>query len=114
VVPAILPAHEVSLEAASFLRKRGEDRDVGETEILMEEGNIVLPRDCLGGARQRFSIDMKFLLGFNIPHVQINILLLLSAFSSPGASDLAPYSCHPIPCTVKQSHYTPYISPYTC
>jgi hypothetical protein len=38
-----LPAHEVSPAAASFLRKRGEDRDVdaSETEILMEEGNIV-------------------------------------------------------------------------
>jgi hypothetical protein len=87
VVPATPPAHEVSLEAASFLRKRGEDRDVGETEILMEKGNIVLPRDCLGSARQRFSIDIKFLLGFNIPvpHVQITLLLLLSAFSCPGA-----------------------------
>jgi hypothetical protein len=52
VVPATIPAHQVSLAAASFLRKGGEDRDVGETEILMKAGNIFLHSDGLSGARR--------------------------------------------------------------
>jgi hypothetical protein len=44
VVPATLPA-QVSLAAASFLRKRGEDRDVGDTEILIKQGNVALHSD---------------------------------------------------------------------
>ena len=52
-------------------------------------------------ARQRSSIDIQFLRSANKSlshvHVHLLLLLLLSALSWPGASDPAPYSCHPYP-----------------
>ena len=43
-----LPPRPRSISGSGiFLRKRGEDRDVGETEILMNEGNIILHSDGL-------------------------------------------------------------------
>ena len=50
-------------------------------------------------ARQRSSIDIQFLRSANksLSHVHLLLLLLLSALSWPGASDPAPYSCHPYP-----------------
>ena len=43
---------EVPLAAARHIRERSEGRVVGEPEELMEEGNIVLLRHCLRGARR--------------------------------------------------------------
>ena len=43
---------EVPLAAARHIRERSEGRVVGEPEELMEEGNIVLLRDWLSGARR--------------------------------------------------------------
>ncbi len=43
---------EVPLAAAWHIRKRSEGKVVGEPEELMEEGNIVLLRDWLSGARR--------------------------------------------------------------
>ena len=58
------------------------------------------PRTCKS-ARQRSSIDIQFLRSANKSlshvHVHLLLLLLLSALSWPGASDPAPYSCHPYP-----------------
>jgi hypothetical protein len=58
------------------------------------------PRTCKS-ARQRSSIDIQFLRSANESlshvHVHLLLLLLLSALSWPGASDPAPYSCHPYP-----------------
>ena len=48
MVPGTLPTNEVLLH----IRKRSEGRVVGEPEELMEEGNVVLRRDCLGGVRR--------------------------------------------------------------
>ena len=49
-------------------------------------------------ARQRSSIDIQFLRSANksLSHVHVHLLLFL-LLSWPGASDPAPYSCHPYP-----------------
>jgi len=70
-------------------------------------------------AQQPSSIDIQVLLGVNVSlsHVHISILLLLflSAFSWPGASDPAPYSCHPYPLTpVTRSPVPSPYTPYSC
>jgi hypothetical protein len=51
VVTGTITTHEVFLAAAFCIREWSENRIVGEPEILMEEGNIVLHRDCLSEAR---------------------------------------------------------------
>ena len=44
--------HEIPLTGAWHVRKRSEGRVVGESEELMKEGDIVILRDCLRGARR--------------------------------------------------------------
>ena len=62
MVPGTFTTHEVPLAAALRIRERSEGRVVGETEELMEEGNIVLFRDCLRGAR-RIAADSAVVQG---------------------------------------------------
>jgi hypothetical protein len=52
VVSGSVATHEVPLARALRIRERSEGRVIGETEELMEEGNIVLLRDDLRGARR--------------------------------------------------------------
>ncbi len=55
VVPGTLTTHEVPL-AGTWIPERSEGRVVGEPEELMEEGNIVLLRDCRRGALRITSV----------------------------------------------------------
>ena len=52
VVPGTFTIHEVHLAAVWHIRERSVDRIVGEPEELMEEGNMVLLRDCFSGSRR--------------------------------------------------------------
>ena len=52
VVPGTFTTHEIPLTGAWHVRKRSEDRVVGEPEELMKEGDIAILRDCLRGARR--------------------------------------------------------------
>ena len=52
VISGTLTTHEVQLAGAWHVCKRSEGRVVGEPEELMKEGNIVILRDCLRGARR--------------------------------------------------------------
>jgi hypothetical protein len=51
MVPGTVTTHEIPLTRALHIRKRSKCRVVGETEELMEEGNIVRLRDFLRGVR---------------------------------------------------------------
>jgi hypothetical protein len=52
VIPDTITTHEEPLARVLRIRERSEGRVIGETEELMEEGNIVLLRDDLRGARR--------------------------------------------------------------
>jgi hypothetical protein len=52
VIPGTLTSHEVSLTWARHVSKGGKSGIVGEPEKLMKEGDIVIPRDYLRGARR--------------------------------------------------------------
>ena len=58
VVPGTITTHEVFLAATLRIREWSEHRivGVGEPEILMEEGNIVLHCDCLRETRRIASV----------------------------------------------------------
>jgi hypothetical protein len=51
MVPGTVTTHDIPLTRALHIRKRSKCRIVGETEELMEEGNIVRLRDFLRGVR---------------------------------------------------------------
>jgi hypothetical protein len=51
VVPGTVTTHDIPLTRALHIRKRSKCRVVGETEELMEEGNIVRLREFLRGVR---------------------------------------------------------------
>jgi hypothetical protein len=52
MIPGTVTTHEVPLARALCIRERSEGRVIDETEVLMEEGIIVLLRDDLRGARR--------------------------------------------------------------
>ena len=52
MVSGSVATHEVPLARALRIRERSEGRVIGEPEEPTEQGNIVLLRDCLRGARR--------------------------------------------------------------
>ena len=52
MVPCTFTTHEIPLARALHIPERGECRIVGETEKLVEEGNIIRLRDFLRGVRR--------------------------------------------------------------
>ena len=51
VIPGTVTTHEVPLARALRIRERSEGRVIGKTEVLMEEGDIVLLRDDIAVVR---------------------------------------------------------------